>query len=262
MIETLFSTGRKTYIDGMIVIFDCDGTLVDSQHAIHAALEAAFMAESLVPPAPVIARAIVGLSLEPAMARLLAATGQEADPARLAQRYREAFLSLRQRQEAEPDFEPLFPGVREMLEMLKAQGILLGIATGKSRRGLMATLERHGLRETFTAWATADDHPSKPHPAMLEDVVAALGGGPEESVYVGDTRYDIEMARAAGTMPVGVCWGYHEPATLVEAGAAAMLNEPTDLPPLLQRWRHMRPRAGGEDLNGGTRAQNRLGEAG
>ncbi len=241
MIDTLSSARHNAYIDGMIVIFDCDGTLVDSQHAIHAALRAAFMAESLIPPGPAIARGIVGLSLEPAMARLLAATGQEADPARLAQHYREAFLSLRRRQEAEPDFEPLFPGVREMLETLKAQEILLGIATGKSHRGLMATLERHGLRDIFTAWATADDHPSKPHPAMLEDVVAALGGAPEESVYVGDTRYDIEMARAAGTTPVGVSWGYHEPATLVEAGAAVLLDEPTDLPPLVQQWHRLRP---------------------
>lgn len=225
----------------MIVIFDCDGTLVDSQHAIHAALQAAFAAESLTPPAPAVARAIVGLSLEPAMARLLAETGQEADPARLAQRYREAFLSLRQRQEAEPDFEPLFPGVREMLETLRSQEIPLGIATGKSRRGLMATLERHDLRDVFTAWATADDHPSKPHPAMLEEVVAALGGAPEESVYVGDTCYDVEMARAAGTIPIGVRWGYHEPTTLVEAGAVVLLDEPTDLPPLLQQWDRRHP---------------------
>ena len=221
----------------MIVVFDCDGTLVDSQHAIHAALEAAFAAESLTPPAPAIARGIVGLSLEPAMARLLEMTGQEADPARLAEHYREAFLSLRRRQEAEPDFEPLFPGVRQMLEALQAQDVLLGIATGKSRRGLMATLERHGLQDVFTAWATADDHPSKPHPAMLEEVVAALGGTPEDSVYVGDTRYDIEMARAAGTLPVGVSWGYHEPASLRAAGAAVLLEEPTDLPPLVREWR-------------------------
>ncbi len=227
----------RPYITDMVVIFDCDGTLVDSQHAIQAALQEAFRAESLTPPAPAIARGIVGLSLEPAMTRLLDLTGQEGDPARLARHYREAFVSLRHRQEAEPDFEPLFPGVREMLEALQAEGFLLGIATGKSRRGLMATLERHGLRDVFTAWATADDHPSKPHPAMLEEVMAALGGTPEESVYVGDTRYDIEMAQAAGALPVGVCWGYHEPAALVEAGAAALLEAPMELPPLLDGWR-------------------------
>ncbi len=230
------STFGRPYIDGMVVIFDCDGTLVDSQHAIQAAVEEAFRAESLTPPAPATARRIVGLSLEPAMARLLEMTDQEADPARLARHYREAFLSLRRRQETQPDFEPLFAGVREMLEALRAQGILLGIATGKSRRGLMATLERHGLHDVFTAWATADDHPSKPHPAMLEAVVAALGGTPEDSVYVGDTRYDIEMARAAGTLPVGVSWGYHEPSALREAGAAVLLENPRDLPPLLDEW--------------------------
>ncbi len=229
----LFAGRQSAYIAPMIVVFDCDGTLVDSQHAICAALAEAFRAAGLAPPPPATARGIVGLSLEPAMRRLLAATGQDADPARLAALYRDAFFAIRSRNGADPDFEPLYEGVREMLEALRAAGCVMGIATGKSRRGLAATLERHDLLPFFDAWATADDHPSKPHPAMLEEVVAALGGAPGGAVHVGDTRFDVEMARAAGVTPIGVAWGYHEPAELAAAGAAHVLDRPGDLPPIV-----------------------------
>ncbi len=204
-----------------LVVFDVDGTLVDSQATIVACAREAFLAVGLEPPSPAAVRRIVGLSLAPAMRVLLG----EDDPdltERIAARYRDAFQARRSRPEHE---EPLFPGAREILAWLNRRNIPLGIATGKAMRGLRAMLERHDLADCFVTLQTADRHPSKPHPSMLLAAIDEVGARPHRTLLVGDTVYDVEMARAAGAVPVGVRWGNHPPEELEAAGAVHLLGD-------------------------------------
>lgn len=199
-----------------LVIFDCDGTLVDSQHAIVAAMTDAFEAEGLVVPARDRVIGVVGLSLEIAVARLLV-DGDLAQVDRLAEAYKEAFRARRLRP---GHAEPLYPGVRDALARLAArEDVRLGIATGKSRRGLDAVLEREGLAGHFATLQTADTHPSKPHPAMILAAMGETAAAPADTVMIGDTVFDIEMALGAGASAIGVAWGYHPADALREAGA-------------------------------------------
>jgi phosphoglycolate phosphatase len=212
-----------------LIVFDCDGTLVDSQATIVACAQAAFRAEGLAPPAAAAIRRIVGLSLVEAVLELMAEPDPAAAP-RLAERYKEAFLAHR----AGPDFhEPLFPGTRELLDALLEQGFVLGVATGKAMRGLRFVLEHHGLERHFATLQTADLHPSKPHPAMLQAAMAEAGMLPAATMLIGDTTYDMLMAGAAGAVPVGVSWGNHAPEELTEAGAVRVLDRFDELHGLL-----------------------------
>jgi phosphoglycolate phosphatase len=120
--------------------------------------------------------------------------------------------------------EPLFPGTREILDMLDRTGHLLGVATGKSRSGLLQVLDHHGLTARFVSFQTADRHPSKPHPSMLQEAMRETGSEPSETLMVGDTSFDMEMARAAGARAIGVGWGYHPPELLEAAGAERILE--------------------------------------
>lgn len=216
-------------------VFDVDGTLADSQHNIVAAMEEAFAALSLDPPPAEAVRAIIGLSLPMAVARLLAPQDpQSIDSAlvdRLSQAYRDAFFARRSR----PDFdEPLFPGARPVLEGLRDSGVLLGLATGKSARGVLVFLERHDLAGLIDVWRSADDGPGKPDPWMLRSAMDALGCAPAETVMIGDTTYDMDMARGAGAGALGVSWGSHRPDQLRAAGARAIADRMTDIPALLE----------------------------
>lgn len=214
-----------------LIVFDCDGTLVDSQHAIIEAMRQAFVARDLAPPSGASVRRIVGLSLPLAMAALHPGGDPDAH-ARLVDAYRAAFMTLR----AAPSHrEPLFVGAREAIETLGAAGYLLGIATGKSRRGLRATLDRTGLAARFITLQTADDAPSKPHPAMLERAMDEAGVEAAETVLVGDTTFDIEMAVAAGARALGVGWGYHEPGELLASGADAVVASFAELVETIDR---------------------------
>lgn len=221
-----------------LVVFDCDGTLVDSQHSIVACMESAWRAFGLAAlPTAASVRRVVGLPLVESIARLHPG-GTGADHAALADCYKQAFVALRR---GGPEEEPLFPGVRETVERLSRAGILLGIATGKGRRGLSVTLSRHDLMEFFVTRQTADDAPGKPHPGMLLQAMAETGAGPEETVMVGDTTFDMMMARNAGVPAVGAAWGYHEPEELHEAGAGAIIQSCADLlsvlPEVMERAR-------------------------
>lgn len=200
-----------------LVIFDCDGTLVDSQHAIVASMTDAFVAEGLTPPPREQVIGVVGLSLEIAVQRLVPEGSDLAHVDRLAEAYKAAFAARRRR----PDhFEPLYDGVRETLERLAARDdVLLGIATGKSRRGVDAVLAREGLARFFSTVQTADTHPSKPHPSMLLTAMDEIGAAPADTVMIGDTTYDMEMAQGAGASAIGVSWGYHPSDALRAAGA-------------------------------------------
>ncbi|MBO9714484.1 HAD-IA family hydrolase [Sphingomonas sp.] len=209
-----------------LAVFDCDGTLVDSQANICRAMEAAFAEAGFEPPERAAIRRIVGLSLVPAIARLL----PEGDPAlheAMADSYKRAFFAMRSNGALDP--EPLFDGIAETIAALDATGWLLGIATGKSDRGLIAILEHHGLRARFVTLQTADRHPSKPHPSMLEAAIAEAGATPDTTAMIGDTSFDIAMARATGAHAIGVAWGYHDPHELAEAGAAMIAGHPLDL---------------------------------
>ena len=205
----------------ILVLFDCDGTLVDSQHVIAEAMASTFDEHGLPAPALEETRRIVGLSLPSAIAELLG----EADAARcdrMAETYKRHFHALR----LAPDFlEPLFDGAREAVRRLSRQEeILIGMVTGKSRRGVDAVLGHHGLREAFAIVRTADDCPSKPHPAMVLECCAETGIDPEATLVVGDTIFDMAMAEAAKAIPLGVGWGYHQPDELIDAGAHRVLN--------------------------------------
>ena len=207
--------------------FDCDGTLVDSQHSIVACMKAAFGAAGLALPEAEAVRRIVGLPLAEGVGRL-APVLAAAECVRVADLYKQAFLDLRS---AAPLEEPLFPGVRELLDALEAEGVLLGVATGKGQRGLRITLEQHGLLKRFVTLQTADDAPGKPNPAMLRQAMAAVGAEPSQTAMIGDTTYDILMARGAGTAAIGVAWGYHPPEELHAAGAHAVVDAAHEVRP-------------------------------
>lgn len=214
--------------DIRLAIFDCDGTLTDGQAAVCQAMATAFVKAGLPVPDPHQVRRIVGLSLPQAVARLApladAATAHCAIDA-----YKQAFRAARMDGSLH---EPLYPGMAALITGLKARGWLLGIATGKSERGLKATLASHGLLDHFTTLQTADRHPSKPDPAMLEAAMAETGCPRSGAVMIGDTVYDMMAARAAGIRAIGVAWGYHEAHELCAAGAqgvAATAGELEDM---------------------------------
>ena len=203
-----------------LAVFDCDGTLVDSQHSIVACMSAAFAAAGLEAPLHEAVRRVVGLPLAECVGRLAPALAA-AECARVAEFYKQAFADLRRNGAVA---EPLFPGMRELLDALEADGIALGVATGKGRRGLNMTLDQHGLLGRFVTLQTVDDAPGKPHPEMLRRAMAEAGAGPATTAMIGDTTYDILMARNAGTAAIGVAWGYHPPAELHAAGAHAVVE--------------------------------------
>jgi len=209
-----------------LALFDCDGTLVDSQHGIISAMRAAWQAHDLPEPDADAVRRVVGLPLDAAIARLLPAS-TAAEQQSIGVLYRSAFFEQRQTADFE---EPLYPGAVEALDALEADGFLLGIATGKSRRGLQATLERHGLLTRFVTTQSADDCPGKPNPHMVQRAMADSGTEPSGVVVVGDTVFDIQMAQAAGVASVGVAWGYHNPDDLAAAGADCIVSEFPDIP--------------------------------
>jgi phosphoglycolate phosphatase len=210
------------------VIFDCDGTLVDSQNIIHAAMAAAFSAHNLTCPARSEVLAIVGLSLQQAVSRLMpgADGGQVGE---VAESYKNAFGDLR----ADPAHrEPMFEGARQAIETLAARDdMLLGIATGKSRRGMKVLFEREGLTPYFATVQTADTHPSKPHPSMIAAAMVEAGATAEQTVMIGDTTYDIDMALSASVHAIGVDWGYHPAEALRAAGAHHVADEYVDVVP-------------------------------
>lgn len=205
-----------------LVIFDVDGTLIDSQHFILGAMRRAFERAGLPVPPDEATLGIVGLSLPEAMEALVPGlAAPERD--RLAALYKESFIHLREETGGEAN-APLYPGARAALERLDRAGHLLSVATGKGRRGLEHVLRSHRLEGLFIGTRTADDAPSKPHPGMVLGCLAATGVEPGRAVVVGDSSYDMQMARAAGARALGVAWGYHPPARLAEAGAAGVVE--------------------------------------
>jgi phosphoglycolate phosphatase len=214
-----------------LAVFDCDGTLVDSGATIAAALAETFHRHGRVEPPVEQSRRVVGLSLTQAMAAL-APEACPSDHEMLADTYRQVFIAMRAAGRVE---EPLYAGIVPLLDALAAEGWLLGVATGKSDRGLRHCLVAHGLFDRFVTLQTADRHPSKPHPAMTLAAMAEAGAAPQDTVVIGDTGFDMGMARAAGAGAVGAAWGYHDEGELWAAGAQAIAPAPADVHAVLQQ---------------------------
>ena len=205
-----------------LVIFDVDGTLVDSQAVIVAAMDEAFELAGLHAPPRADVLGVVGLSLLESMAVLAPGAGAEAH-VELTRHYRAAASRLRETGGGEAA-SPLVPGARDAVLRLNRDGWLLSVATGKARRGLEHFLLTHGLKSHFIGTQTADDAPSKPHPQMVLNCLAATGVAPADAVMIGDTEFDMAMGRAAGCRTIGVSWGYH-PVDRVRAGGAERIAD-------------------------------------
>ena len=213
-----------------LAIFDCDGTLVDGQANICLAMEHAFDEAGMPPPPRQATRRIVGLSLVEAM-RMLLPDASDAQHLDMAEQYKAAYFTLRGNGMAD---EPLYDGIAALLSELDEGGWLLGIATGKSDRGLHRCLDVHGLRGLFVTLQTADRHPSKPHPSMIYQALADSGADVASTIMVGDTVYDIQMGQAAGCKTIGVGWGYHPLDELRDAGADFLVETMDELKTILE----------------------------
>lgn len=188
-----------------LAIFDIDGTLVDSRHHISTAMDQAFVAMGLPAPGYDRTRRIVGLSLVEAV-REMAPEFTENERQRLGEGYRAAIQHLR----AQPDYrEPLYVGALSLLHDLRRQGWVLAAATGKTRHGMDTMTRMHGLEGYFATIGCADDGPSKPDPFMLHKVLNDLQIEVDHAIMIGDTIWDLRMAKAASMRCAGVCWGFH-----------------------------------------------------
>ena len=204
-----------------LVIFDIDGTLVDSQHLICGAMHLAYDCHGLPKPARERVLALVGLSLPDTFTRL--ADGAAHPIETLVEAYRDAFQTLR----AQPNsMEPLYPGAEQaVLRLAKRDDIALGIATGKSMRGIQVVLGHYGLLPHFTTLQCADTAPSKPDPGMVQNAMRDTGIAAADTVVIGDSIHDMQMTKAAGARAIGVAWGYHPPADLTAAGADLIVED-------------------------------------
>jgi phosphoglycolate phosphatase len=207
-----------------LIVFDVDGTLIDSQAAIIAGFAGAFRGAGLDPLPDAAILSAVGLSLPEAVSHML----PDADPALVAtivDGYREQITAQRQSGRAETG-APMYPGTRATLERLHADPALrLGVATGKAMRGLNHVFDIHGLRRFFATAQTSDDNPSKPHPGMLLRAAAETGIAPARGIMIGDTEFDMVMGRAAGFATIAVTWGYHPRDRLLAARPDAIVDD-------------------------------------
>jgi phosphoglycolate phosphatase len=215
-----------------LAVFDIDGTLVDSRRSIGDAVRDAWLALDLKPPSYDETRRIVGLNLIEAIQILAPDLSPERYP-ELGLAYKNAFLRNREA----GHHEPLYDGARETLRVLRDDGWLLGVATGKARRGVDFILNHHGLRDWFDASFCADDGPGKPDPHMLQCNMRTLGIEPAHTVMIGDTSFDMAMARAAECYAIGVSWGFHTPEEVASGGAHEVVSDFPALSTGLSRWR-------------------------
>ncbi|WP_284777550.1 HAD-IA family hydrolase [Agrobacterium sp. lyk4-40-TYG-31] len=211
-----------------LVLFDCDGTLVDSVGLIHEVMARTFVHFGYDRPDVSLTKSIIGLTLDIAIARMQGKPHVDDEALAMTAHYKAIFPATR----AEPGFEePMFAGIHAMIDTLaKRQELLIGAVTGKSRRGLNLIMDTHGFRQHFIVSRTADDCPSKPHPAMVTECCSETGMVPADTIVIGDTIYDMQMAKAAGAKAIGVAWGYASVDDLWNAGADAIVNHPSEIP--------------------------------
>jgi phosphoglycolate phosphatase len=214
-----------------LVIFDCDGTIVDSQAGIVLSMNHAFKSLHMTPPTRAAILSVVGLSLPEAFSAL-APEAEYETRRELAERYKNAFREI----DHDPsESECLFPSCKDIIGKLAGRDdLILGIATGKSRRGVDRLIDAEGWQGVFATIQTADDHPSKPHPSMIHQAMRETGIAPAQTIMVGDTTYDVQMARAAKVGALGVTWGYHHRDELKEAGAHVIIDDYAAMPNILE----------------------------
>ena len=197
------------------IVFDCDGTLVDTQAAIIAATKAAFADAGIEIAAHLNLQRLIGLPLEEVVSRI-APTLDKSEISVMADRYRAHYDLLSK----DVTYESrLFTGIEEVVMDLRHAGNLIGIVTGKSRPGLYQVLDANGIFDLFDVLKTSEDGPGKPNPSLLLDAIRDTGSAASRTVMIGDTSFDMEMAVRANVMPLGVAWGYHEASELRQSGA-------------------------------------------
>jgi len=213
-----------------LFIFDCDGTIVDSQHTIVEGMDHAYARHGLTPPSAEATRSIIGLSLGPAIETLSPGIAPEMRDILVAA-YKDYVIAKREEGEAE---ELLYDGAKSVIEALADQdNILLGIATGKAYRGVLHLFNCYDWHDHFVTVQTADRAPSKPHPGMILQAMGETGVEAADVVMIGDTSYDMQMAKAAGVTAIGVNWGYHSASVLRETGADHLVDDYAALHALL-----------------------------
>lgn len=214
-----------------LFLFDCDGTILDSVGIIHDAMVRTLGEAGYDLPSQIQTQSIIGLSLDLAIARLLK-RDVDGEIEKMSVRYKQHFQMLYNR----PGFsQSLFDGMGELVEFYaRAQNVDLGIVTGKSRRGMDMFFDKHGFRESFRSIRTADDCPSKPHPAMVLECCAELGFLSSNTIVIGDSVFDMQMAKSAGAQAIGVAWGYNDVVMLRDAGADEIATDAAHLKQLLE----------------------------
>ncbi|MGU3304730.1 HAD-IA family hydrolase [Pseudomonas sp. M5A4_2d] len=201
-----------SHLDYKLLIFDWDGTLCNSIGRIVEAMHMASTRSGFELCSDLAVKGIIGLGLPEAIRTLYPQIGDE-ELVAFRQHYADHYIAL----EAEPS--PLFEGVRQSLEAFRAEGYHLAVATGKARRGLDRVLQAHGFEDYFDITRAADETASKPHPLMLEQILAHCGVAPRQALMVGDASFDLMMARNAGMDSVAVSYG-------AQAAAALQQYEP------------------------------------
>lgn len=211
-----------------LVLFDCDGTLVDSAGLIHETMRRTFVHFNKPEPDLSATKSIMGLTLDIAIARMDGKPHVDDEALAMTAHYKSLFTVVRQ--DANYRDPPLFDGIRGVVERLAAQDeILIGAVTGKSRRGLDSILDAHGFRPHFKVSRTADDCPSKPHPAMVMECCDEMGMRADQTVVIGDAIYDMQMAKSAGAKAIGVSWGSASAAHLLATGADVVVHRAGEL---------------------------------
>lgn len=214
-----------------LFLFDCDGTILDSVGIIHDSMVRTFVEFGYEPPPEVGTRSIIGLTLDIAIAQL-ARKGVDEEIQAMTGRYKEHFHEIYNA----PGFsQSLFDGMQNLIEALAAdENAVLGAVTGKSRRGMDMFFTSHGMRDCFGPIRTADDCPSKPHPAMVLECCRETGFEPADAIVIGDSVFDMQMAKSAGARAIGVAWGYNEVDQLLESGADEIAADASHLMLLLR----------------------------
>ncbi len=213
-------------------VFDIDGTLVDSRAVITACMDAAFVGAGFAAPGYEKTRRVIGLSLGAGL-KYLTPDADEATRTRILESYRDAFFTMR----SDPGLaSPLYDGAADLLADLANNNWTLGIATGKSRRGLDAMMEQFGWRDLFATHWCADDGPGKPHPHMVLENLRAVQADPKRTIVIGDSEHDMAMSVAAGTACIGVEWGFGTRDEMLAAGAFKVTSTMNELSVALRDW--------------------------
>jgi phosphoglycolate phosphatase len=214
-----------------LFLFDCDGTILDSVDIIHDSMVHTFAEAGYGVPSQSQTRSIIGLTLDLAIARLLDRK-VDTEIETMTARYKQHFHKLYNK----PDFsQSLFDGMEKLITDFASQkSVILGVVTGKSKRGMDMFFDKHGFRDDFKVVRTADDCASKPHPDMVLECCDEMQIAPAHTVVIGDSVFDMEMAKAAGAQAIGVAWGYNDVPLLRAAGADFIASDANELKLLLE----------------------------